>query len=428
MTPRKLSESDKQNILHLYRHPGETTSTLAERYGVSNTTISRVLKSLLPEREYEALVQQKRAARPQAGFAEFAAELAFEDEPIEASEVAQPTAPVAEFDAVAEGVAEPTPEVVAEVEDQPAEMSEAAIAELSASEDAIETVPVETFPLEAVAVEALPVEAVAVEALPVEAVAVEAVALEAVVTPVTKPAIAPPIKRRQRKRSSADDEATSAESPSEKPEVMESQLQLLDIPSAAPEGEKKQTKIPPVVRATVAPPIDGVGAEIAREVLSENLQAQAAELMDLEDEDDDLDDDDLDDDDLDDLDDDDDDEGDLDDAGSFMDGQLPTRAFVRVLPLAEASIPKTFYLVVDRMAELITRPLREFGDLGQIPSEDIQAKTLPIFDNHRVARRFSKRNQRVIKVPDGRMLPKVSGYLQAKGITRLLIDGQVYSL
>nr|WP_290221849.1 hypothetical protein [Trichocoleus desertorum] len=411
MTPRKLSESDKQNILHLYRHPGETTSTLAERYGVSNTTISRVLKSLLPEREYEALVQQKRAARPQAGFAEFTAELAFEDEPMEASEVAQPTAPIAEFDAVAEVVAEPTPEVVAEpapevvaeIEDQSADASEAAIAELNAAEDAIETVPV--------------------EAVPVEAVSVEPVA-----TPVTKPAIAPPIKRRQRKRSSADDEAISAESP-EEPEVMESQLQLLDIPSAAPEVEKKQIKILPVVRAAIAPPIDGVGAEIAKEVLSENLQAQAAELMDLEDEDDDLDDDDLDDDDLDDLEDEDDDEeGDFDDAGSFMDGQLQNRAFVRVLPLAEASIPKTFYLVVDRMAELITRPLREFGDLGQIPSEDIQAKTLPIFDNHRVARRFSKRNQRVIKVPDGRMLPKVSGYLQAKGITRLLIDGQVYSL
>src|SRR6476469_2938213 len=106
MTPKKLSETDKQNILHLYRHPGETTSTLAERYGVSNTTISRVLKSLLPEQEYEALVQQKRAARPQAGFAEFAAELAFEDEPIEVTEVVQPTSPVAEVEAIAEAVVE----------------------------------------------------------------------------------------------------------------------------------------------------------------------------------------------------------------------------------------------------------------------------------------------------------------------------------
>ena len=399
MTPRKLSESDKQNILHLYRHPGETTTTLAERYGVSNTTISRVLKSLLPEREYEALVQQKRAARPQAGFAEFAAELAYEDESdesIDVSEVSQPTSTVTTVAAVA------TVEAVVEVEEVPAEIEEAAIAEVDDPE----------------AVEAVAVEAIPVEELPGETVA----------TPVTKAAIAPPIKRRQRKRSSAADEAESAESTAEEPEVREAQLELLEVPAAAPEVEKKQPKAPPIVKTAAASPIEEASAEITREILSENLQAQAAELMDLEDEDD-LDDDDLDDDDLDDLDDEDDedDDGDLDD-GSFMGPQLQAKAFVRVLPLAEAAIPKTFYLVVDRMAELITRPLREFGDLGQIPSEDIQAKTLPIFDNHRVARRFSKRNQRVIKVPDGRMLPKVSGYLQAKGITRLLIDGQVYSL
>jgi transposase-like protein len=404
MTPRKLSESDKQNILHLYRHPGETTSTLAERYGVSNTTISRVLKSLLPEQEYEALVQQKRAARPQAGFAEFAAELAFEEEAVEENEVAQSTPTVAEVETVAEAVVEAVVE-----EDEPIEENEAAIAELTLSPETTETVTV-------------------------DAVSIEAIFVESMAAPATKSAIAPPITRRQRKRSSVADEAGSAESIAEEPEVIESQLQLLDIPAAAPEVEKKPSKAPPVVKTAATPSMDVAGTEITREILADNLQAQAAaELMGLEDEDDDLDDDDLDDDDLDDLDDlddedEDDDEGDLDDAGSFMGSQLQAKAFVRVLPLAEAAIPKTFYLVVDRMAELITRPLREFGDLGQIPSEDIQAKTLPIFDNHRVARRFSKRNQRVIKVPDGRMLPKVSGYLQAKGITRLLIDGQVYSL
>ncbi|MBD2098163.1 transposase [Trichocoleus sp. FACHB-591] len=413
MTPRKLSESDKQNILHLYRHPGETTSTLAERYGVSNTTISRVLKSLLPEHEYEALVQQKRAARPQAGFAEFAAELAFEEfetapveeplqepvqEPIEVSEaaIAQPDIPV-------EAV-EVTTEVEVAVEEF-IEVSETAIAQPKISVEAVE-----------VAVEVAP------EVAPVKTV-------EAVATSTPKPAIAPPITRRQRKRSGAVDEISTNESEpaSEPPEVVEAQLQLLEVPSVAPEVEKKPTKAPPI-KVAVAPVEAEPSLGFTEASLSADLQAQAAELVDLDDDDldDDLDDDDLDD--LDDEDDDDDDDDDLDDADAFMGGQLQTQAFVRVLPLADASIPKTFYLVVDRMAELITRPLREFGDLGQIPSEDVQAKTLPIFDNHRIARRFSKRNQRVIKVPDGRVLPKVSVYLQAKGITRLLIDGQVYSL
>src|SRR4028119_863928 len=63
MTVKKLSDSDKQEILNLYKHTGETTSTLAERYGVSNSTISRMLKITLPEQEYEVLIASKRAAR-----------------------------------------------------------------------------------------------------------------------------------------------------------------------------------------------------------------------------------------------------------------------------------------------------------------------------------------------------------------------------
>jgi len=103
-------------------------------------------------------------------------------------------------------------------------------------------------------------------------------------------------------------------------------------------------------------------------------------------------------------------------------------ASVQVLPLSVANLPKTCYLVIDRSAELITRPLKDFGDLGLIPSLENQQKTLPIFDNHRVAKRFSTKRDRVIKVPDSQMLHKASSHLQAKGITRLLIDGQVYSL
>ena len=63
MTSRKLSDSDKQEMLQLYRQPGETTSTLASRYGVSNSTISRILKTSFSEAEYETLIQQKRGGR-----------------------------------------------------------------------------------------------------------------------------------------------------------------------------------------------------------------------------------------------------------------------------------------------------------------------------------------------------------------------------
>jgi transposase-like protein len=97
-------------------------------------------------------------------------------------------------------------------------------------------------------------------------------------------------------------------------------------------------------------------------------------------------------------------------------------------PLSEATLPKTCYLVVDRLSELISRPLQEFEELGEIPQGENQEQTLPIFDNHRVARRFANRSQRVMKIPDSRVLQKTEAHLQAKGITRVLIDGKVYSL
>lgn len=122
------------------------------------------------------------------------------------------------------------------------------------------------------------------------------------------------------------------------------------------------------------------------------------------------------------------DEEDLEEAIPLVTRRRVNEAPVQVLPLSAAELPKTCYLVIDRSSELITRPLKDFGDLGQIPNLETLQKTLPVFDNHRVAKRFSTKRDRVIKIPDSKVLQKASTHLQAKGITRLLIDGQVYSL
>lgn len=113
---------------------------------------------------------------------------------------------------------------------------------------------------------------------------------------------------------------------------------------------------------------------------------------------------------------------------------------VEVIPIAEAVLPRPCYVVVDRRAELLTRPLEAFRGLGALSSEEAQQSTLPIFDSRPVALRYSQQNQRlykasdvqwrktVVKVPDGEMLRKVRSYLQSKGITRLLYHGRVYAL
>lgn len=333
MSARKLTDSDKREILKLYRQPEETTSTLATRYNVSNSTISRFLKSTLSEQEYEVLIQQKRANRNNSHVPE-QVELKFEEPTVE---------PV-------------TKPVVESVEPEP-----------------ISSTPVIT---------------------------------------------------RRRKRSSVASEPVSDldETPSVAP------VPSVSVPSVSvPPVQESPVKKPRLEFPTSGQDVDSEDLEDNYDVETRLLEEMLGEeLTDLEDEDEELD-----------LDEDDDDEGedeDWEEEENAYPIEMPRRIFprtrtaVQVLPLSEASIPRTCYLVIDRSAELIARPLREFSDLGQIPSEEYQERTLPIFDNHRVARRFSNRTQRVIKVPDGRMFYKTSSQLKAKGITRLLIDGQVYSL
>ncbi|MBK4730446.1 helix-turn-helix domain-containing protein [Oxynema sp. CENA135] len=305
MTSRKLSDSDKQDILELYRQPGETTLTLASRYGVSSSTISRILKSNLSQKEYEALIQQKRSGRSSQNNAASSSEGTSREMPT-SSPTRRGSSPSLRKDA--------------------------------------------------------------------------------------------PIDRRIRKRTTVGAEESDDD------RHLGTQLELDSLWSDRDDDES----------------IDRYSdseTSTLKEMLGEDV----------------LDDDDLDDDDDDDLDDDDDDDEDLEEdyAEELRLRQRhdrPRNAFVEVIPLAEAQLPKICYLVIDRGAELITRPLKDFSELGNIPAQEVQEKTLPVFDNHRVARRFSARNQRVIKVPDGKMLQKTSSYLQEKGITRLLFDGQVYSL
>jgi Homeodomain-like domain len=337
MAPTKLSELDKQNIITLYRQPEETTANIAIRYGVSTTTISRILRQSLPEEEYEALIQLKRSGVTKLQIDE---------------ELSSETVPP--FDNI--------------------DSTDISVDEEQSIPDEEPTV----FDTESI----------------------------------------PKLQRRQRKRPTVVANAVAQrKEPKDQLPLLE-----LDLPDAVEQPE-----------LTLPQPFDRQVSDF-QEILQEEILNPVDDYADdLEDEDDELgeeldDDDDFDDDDL--EDDDSLDEAFAPEAGPLR--NLPTlvqgETMLQVLPLAEATIPKIFYLVIDRSAELITRPLKDFADLGRIPEAETLERTLPIFDNHRVAKRFLRRSQRVIKIPDGRVLTKVGPYLQAKGITRLLIDGQVYSL
>jgi hypothetical protein len=97
-------------------------------------------------------------------------------------------------------------------------------------------------------------------------------------------------------------------------------------------------------------------------------------------------------------------------------------------PLAEAPLPASVYMLVDKTVELQAKPLKEFPELGQLPDGEEERQALMVFANPRQAKRHCGRTQRVIKVPDTRILERTAPYLIAQGISRVVMEGSLYSL
>ena len=67
MAPRRLSDSEKQELVGRYK-AGESTAALAESFGCSANTVSRTVKALLPAEAYAALKASRQKSRaPVAG-------------------------------------------------------------------------------------------------------------------------------------------------------------------------------------------------------------------------------------------------------------------------------------------------------------------------------------------------------------------------
>ena len=103
-------------------------------------------------------------------------------------------------------------------------------------------------------------------------------------------------------------------------------------------------------------------------------------------------------------------------------------AVPEAIPLSEAQLPGNAYMLVDKLVELQARPLSEFPELGRLPEQELSRQALMLFLNPRQAKRQCGRSQRVIKLPDPRLLERTAPYLLAQGISRVVIEGTLYAL
>ncbi|MEO1133386.1 MAG: hypothetical protein AAFX40_11855 [Cyanobacteria bacterium J06639_1] len=314
MARSKLTDRDREQLVELYRTTNTTLQGLADRFSVSYSTASRIVKEAIPAKEYQALVKAKRAGGDRK--------------------------------------------------------SAAAVAEPEATQPSL---------------------------------------LDSV-TPPDSLADAP--------------ESTPQEDPSPPSEAaIDEDIEIAEEGASEEEGEVDEDI------ETESEEDDEFADEF--EDTSEEEASIAAELMDDEDEDEDdinaaMDDDS--DDDEDDTDD--DSEEDFDDGSEEDDATVD----VTVRDLEDIDLPQRIYAVVDRFQELSSAPLADFKHLGTIPDDLARATTLPVFDEHRVARRFADRakrhdrqKNRPIAFP-AHFVWVTRSQLRAKGIEYLLYDGQIYAL
>ncbi len=413
MSPKKITDADKLEIINLYRQSGDTTASLANLYGVSNSTISRLLKTSIPEAEYDLLIQQKRGSK----VVNEAENLPTIDEP----SIAMPTIATTE-----------------------SEIGQSHQIEVQLPSIAVTGLP-------EIEVTAADIEIDRQIQAPAQVKSTFEDRDSEGVTVIFSPLpTEDTTKRLVRRRSSAPTKDTAQSAP-----VGEKILTLVgDVdPSvvATPDRRSavevtqvsrditpvKTTLPPPVPRQTTlmeisaqsaaSYPIDLTDSVASTEISADDneedenpeavnvLAAMFGEEISSGDDEDDF-----------------TEDEDWEEETSTLDRDrlvTPDRSQLQVTPLSQATLPRTCYIVIDKFAELIVRPLKEFAELGQIPSDEIGQRTLPIFDNHRVAKRFSnQRTQRVIKVPDSQVFYKTIHHMRSKGIARLLVDGHIYSL
>ena len=98
------------------------------------------------------------------------------------------------------------------------------------------------------------------------------------------------------------------------------------------------------------------------------------------------------------------------------------------IPISKVDFPKKVYMIVDKTIELEIRYLREYPEWQFLSEEELNRKTIQIFIDLKVAKRFCNANQKVLKVPNTDVFRLVAPFLLEKGISRIVSDDKLISL
>ena len=97
-------------------------------------------------------------------------------------------------------------------------------------------------------------------------------------------------------------------------------------------------------------------------------------------------------------------------------------------PLSEIEFPNVVFIIVDKKIELEIKFLKDYPQWHFLPSEDLDRKTIEIFNDLQTAKKFCNKEQKVIKVPNSNIFKIVAPVLLSRGISRIINDEQLVAL
>ena len=97
-------------------------------------------------------------------------------------------------------------------------------------------------------------------------------------------------------------------------------------------------------------------------------------------------------------------------------------------PISEIDFPNIVYMIVDKKIELEIKYLRDYPDWQFLSKEELDRKTIEIFFDIKLAKKFCNKEQKVIKVPNPNVFRIVAPLLLNKGISRIVSADKLIAL
>ena len=86
------------------------------------------------------------------------------------------------------------------------------------------------------------------------------------------------------------------------------------------------------------------------------------------------------------------------------------------------------YMIVDKNIELEIKLLKDYPEWDFLPNIDLNRKTIEVYDDIKVAKRFCNKEQKVIKVPNTNVFKIVAPILVSRGISRIVSGDKLIAL